>query len=147
MRKATAVAATTKSPAAKKKSSKPATPATLIDDIRDARGRRALQSACDEVREYQNQIAALEALKRDLVARVIGPTVERLKLQKVAGEGWLLLRRPPSKRLSKMKLLEFGVPMRTIEKATVASGSVSYQVRGREDGDSDNGEEESGVEE
>lgn len=133
---------------AKRRSSKPTAPATPIDDIRDARGRRALQSACDEVREYQNQIAALEALKRDLVARVIGPTVERLKLQKVAGEGWLLLRRPPSKRLSKTKLLEFGVPMQTIEKATVASGKVSYQVRGREDENGgDNGEDERASEE
>ena len=88
------------------KSAKPSPPPTPVDSIRDVKARRELTDACTEIRGYQEQIASLELLKKDLIANHVAPLVERLKLQKVAGDDWLLIRVPPQKRLNVNKLLE-----------------------------------------
>jgi hypothetical protein len=114
-----------------------------LASIRDKTARRSLASACAEIRDYQSQIAVLTALKNDLVATIVQPTLDRLKLVKVEGEGWLAIKVAGGKRLSKTRLVELGVPMRTIEKAMV-EGQPSYRVLAKKNGGENEDDEDGG---
>lgn len=103
-----------------------------IDTIKDAKVRRRLAVLCSEIREHNDEIAALETSKRGLTSELTNLGLS-LNLGKVAGDGWLLL--PPVGRsvLKKELLLENGVTMEQIELSTVEEPGKNYSVRKREE--------------
>lgn len=99
-----------------------------VDSITDAKVRRRVSTLCAEIREMNDEIAALEAAKKGLTEQLtdIGT---KAKLGKVVGDGWLLLPPYGRKTLKKELLLEQGVTVEQIELATVEEPGRNYSVR------------------
>lgn len=102
-----------------------------VDEIKDERARNSLPDLCADYRELQNQIAALEAAKKVLIADIENHA-KRARLTKVSGDGWLLLRSKSTySKISKEKLVEKGVKLSVIAAATESTEKVYYKVLGR----------------
>lgn len=97
-----------------------------LSTIRDASVRKKLARLCAEYRELHDELKGLEAGKRALMGE-IAEISKKNRLVKVAGDGWLLTKTKGRASLKKELLLEKGVPIETIEYATV-EGKPYYTV-------------------
>lgn len=103
-----------------------------VSTIKNAATRKKISSLCSEYRNVQEQITDLENIKKALMAD-IRDAAERNKIEKVAGDTWVLSRTSGTRsKISPEKLLEKGVKMQVIEAATVITPYSYYQVRNRE---------------
>lgn len=113
-------------------------PATDISTIRDAAVRRKLARLCGDYRALTAEASAIDATKKALMAE-IKPIAKKLRLDKLTGDGWQLIKTKGKPSLKKELLLENGVSMDIIESSTVV-GEPSYSVRELKD-DSEGGDE------
>jgi hypothetical protein len=102
-----------------------------ISSLRDLKARRALPDLCTAYRDLRAQIKALEDAAKPL-AQEIAEHATRAGVDKLDGDGWRLSKCAGRKSLSKEILLECGVSMRVIERATV-EGKEYWKVLGREE--------------
>lgn len=108
---------------------------TDIASIRDAATRRKLARLCGDYRALTAEASAIEATKKSLMAE-IKPIAQRLKLDKLTGDGWQLVKTKGRPMLKKELLLEalapHGLGAELLEECTVV-GEPSYSVRGLKD--------------
>jgi hypothetical protein len=103
-----------------------------IEEVKNAKARRALIKLCAEYRELADQAAALETAKKALMVD-IKAHANAARVKKVAGEGWMLIKvKGGSSKISAEKLLEKGVRIGIIEHATVKSEWSYFQVLDRQ---------------
>jgi len=103
-------------------------PGKPIDEIKDAKVRRQITSICEEIRETQTQLNALETIKDGLRDDLADLTRRaRIRAIKITGPGWNMLKSTTKRSsISKEKLLDAGVGMDVIEEATVTTESAPY---------------------
>ncbi len=97
-----------------------------LSSIKSLKVRRKLAHLCESFRDVHDEITALDVAKKSLM-REISDIASGHKLQKIAGDGWLLTKSKGRKTLKKELLLAQGVTMDQIEKATMP-GAGFYQV-------------------
>lgn len=100
----------------------------LINEVKDAKARKALTTLCTEYRELCEQEGVIKSAKESLKAD-IDTHASRAKIDEVDGEGWRLkLITKVNEKLKPEKLLELGVSMSVIRDATEVSTSEYYSV-------------------
>lgn len=105
--------------------------AKAVSEIKDLKAREEIKDLCQSVREANAEIDAYQAIKRKSLDRLMEIS-KKLKLRKVDGPDWTLLRvSTTNSKLSKEKLLKNGVSMEVIDASTEKSVSESIQVRAR----------------
>lgn len=93
--------------------------ATPITSIKDARTRKKLDLAGTEYREIQDQIAALETRKREIMENDIRPAFDKLGLTKVSCDGFNITRSTQNRKtIKRERLVELGVDIDVIDQAT-----------------------------
>lgn len=106
---------------------------TPLSELKDKRARTALPDLCREYRSQSELESNAKAVKRVLMSE-IAQHAKRAKVDKVQGDGWLLMSSKTTRRsISPEKLLEKGVEMGVIEFATETRETSYYQVRGVKD--------------
>jgi hypothetical protein len=99
---------------------------TPVDAIRDDAARRKLPALCAEYRDLKDAISELSKAA-DGIKSEINDHAKRARVVKVDGDGWRLSKMKGRVTLSKTRLLEEGVSVEVIERATV-EGKPYYQV-------------------
>lgn len=113
------------------KSKQDSIPPVDIQSIPDLKARRHLPQLCQQYREVQSQITALEAAKRDLMTN-IRSYADSLGVDKVAGDGWMLTHVVQIRTaIEAERLLQKGVKLSVIEYATVETPIEYWSVLNR----------------
>jgi hypothetical protein len=104
-----------------------------INGVKDAAVRRKLARLMAEHREWTDsiaeQVATVEAAKKAIMKQAV-PLLEKLKADKLVGEGWQTIRLEGRKSIKAELLVARGVDPDDIEAATV-TGKPSWSVRKR----------------
>lgn len=120
----------------------PVAPGAPLTAVKNRQQRTALNDACEEYRANLTIVGELTKRNKELMGTTIKPILDSLPDNKVFGDEWQAIR--TSRTTSKIEpqlLLEQGVTVQQIEKATVTSESVSYSIRERKtEGDNDEAE-------
>lgn len=102
-------------------------------DAVPGRLRKTLLEKCTQCRDLSDAINSMTADKKELL-REIGELAEANRLTRVRGNGWLMKKgHGKSSTIQANLLVEQGVPMAKIEKATVTKTWDFYQVLGGKD--------------
>jgi len=106
-------------------------PATALSELQVPQAvREELAVYCEQHRKLSDEIAAAKEAKDVLLADCIDPLAREWGIENVLGDGWLLVHAKGSAMsLTRENLLRVGVPMKTIEAATVRTPWERYQIR------------------
>lgn len=107
----------------------PVAPGSPITVIKNRNARAQLAAACAEIVENNSMISALKKRNDELRTKEVIPIIEGLETNKVLGEGWQTIR--TEKKTTKIVprlLVEQGVTLEQIQKATETKTKPSYRV-------------------